>query len=107
MKNINWINLIQNIVICIVIYPFFIIAFLISIPLSVVGWFVWSIIEFMLVFVHFIFTGDFSLFKYSSIGLLITYHSFHDLMIVFLPITLSIIQKINVFNKTLKTINRS
>lgn len=107
MKNINLINLIQNIVRCIVVYPFFIIALLISIPLSVVGWFVWSIIEFMLVFVHFIFTGDFSLFKYSTIGALITEHSFYDLMIVILPITMLIIQKISVFNKTLKTIRRS
>lgn len=107
MKNIIWINLIQNIVRCIVVYPLFLIALVISIPFSFVGWFAWSIIEFVLVFVHVIFTGDFSLFKYSSIGVLITDHSFYDLMIVLFPITIFIIQKINVFNKTLKTIRRS
>ena len=107
MKNINWINLIQNIVRCIITYPLFLIALVISIPLSIVGWFVCSVIELVLVFVHFIFTGDFSLIKYSSIRVLITDHSFYDLMIVLFPITMLLIKKINVFNKTLKPIRRS
>ena len=107
MKNINWINLIQNIVRCIIAYPLFLIALVISIPLSIVGWFVCSVIELVLVFVHFILTGDFSLFKDSSIRVLITDHSFYDLMIVLLPITMLLIKKINVFNKTLKPIRRS
>lgn len=107
MKKIIWRNVIYNIFRCIVAYPLFLIALVISIPLSVVGWFVCSVIELVLVFVHFIFTGDFSLFKDSSIRVLITDHSFYDLMIVLLPITMLLIKKINVFNKTLKPIRRS
>lgn len=106
MKNIIWINVIKNIIRCIVAYPLFLIALVISIPLNIIGWFAW-IVEFVLDFFHFIFTGDFGLFKYSCIGELITDYSFCELMFVVFPITMSLPKKINNFNKTLDEIKRS
>lgn len=106
MKNINYINLFQNIARCIVAYPLFLIALVISIPINVVGWFTWAV-ELMAVFMRFIFTGKISLVIYSTIGDLITDFSFYDLMFVIVPITLMLTEKINEFNKTLKPIKRS
>ena len=106
MKNINWINLIQNIVRCIIAYPLFLIALVISIPSNIVGYLLW-ICEFVLTVLCFIFTGEFSFFKYSAIGELIIYHSFWDLMFVVFPATFILIKKIDDFNNTLYPIKRS
>ena len=38
MKNIIWEDLIQNIIRCIIAYPLFLIALVISIPLNIIGW---------------------------------------------------------------------
>ena len=106
MKNIIWRNFIQNIARCTIVYPLFFIAFVISIPFNVVGWLVWTF-EFVFAFVQYIFIGDFSLCKYSTIGHLITDFSFHDLMIVIFPSTMKIISAINDFNETLYSIKGS
>ena len=106
MKNIIWRNLIYNIFRCIVAYPLFLIAFVISIPFNIVSYLFW-IGEFVLAVVCFIFTGEFSLFRYSAIGELIIYHSFWDLMIVVFPATFILIKKIDDFNDTLYPIKRS
>ena len=106
MKNIIWRNLIQNIFRCIIVYPLFLIALVISIPFNIVGWLFW-IFEFVLAVLCFIFTGDFCLFKYSAIGEMIIYHSFCDFMLVIFPVTLFLIEAIDNFNKTLKLIKRS
>ena len=94
MKNINWRNLIYDIFRCIIAYPLFLIAFVISIPFNIVGYLLW-ICEFVLAVLCFIFTGEFSFFKYSAIGELIIYHSFWDLMFVVFPATFILIKKIN------------
>lgn len=107
MKNVIWGNLICNIFRCIVAYPFFLIVFVISILLSVLGCVVWSIIELVFMCVHFIFTGEISLFKDSIIRDLIKDHSFYNLMLVVLPFTMLIIKKINDFNESLKPIMKN
>ena len=106
IKSIIWRNLIYNIFRCIVAYPLFLIAFVISIPFNIVSYLFW-IGEFVLAVVCFIFTGEFSLFRYSAIGELIIYHSFWDLMIVVFPATFILIKKIDDFNDTLYPIKRS
>ena len=106
MKNIIWRNLICNIFRCIVAYPLFLIAFIITIPFNIVGYLLW-ICEFVLAVLCFIFTGEFSLFRYTAIGELIIYHSFWDLMIVVFPATFILIKKIDDFNDTLYPIKRS
>ena len=106
MKKIIWRNLICNIFRCIVAYPLFLIALVISIPFNIVIYLFW-IFEFVLAVVCFIFTGEFSLFRYSAIGELIIYHSFWDLMFVVFPATLILIKKIDYFNNTLYSIRRS
>ena len=106
MKNIIWINLIQDIIRCIVAYPFFLIVFVISIPFNIVGYLLW-ICEFVLAFLCFMFTGAFSLSRYSVIVGLITDFSFEDLMIVVFPATFLLIKEINGFNETLYPIKRS
>ena len=106
MKNIIWGNLIQNIFRCIIVYPLFLIALVISIPFNIVGWLFW-IFEFLLAVLCFIFTGDFILLKDSAIGEMIIYHSFCDFMLVIFPVTLFLIEAIDNFNKTLKLVKRS
>ena len=106
MKNIIWGNLIKNIFRCIIAYPLFLIALVISIPFNIVGYLLW-ICEFVLAVLCFIFTGEFSLFRYTAIGELIIYHSFWDLMIVVFPATFILIKKIDDFNDTLYPIKRS
>ena len=106
IKSIIWRNLIYNIFRCIVAYPLFLIAFVISIPFNIVSYLFW-IGEFVLAVVCFIFTGEFSLFRYTAIGELIIYHSFWDLMIVVFPATFILIKKIDDFNDTLYPIKRS
>ena len=106
MKNIIWINLIQNIIRCIVAYPFFLIVFVISIPFNIVGYLLW-ICEFVVSVLCFIFTGAFSLSRYSVIVGLITDFSFEDLMIVVFPATFLLIREIKDFNETLQPIKRS
>ena len=106
MKNIIWEDLIQNIIRCIIAYPIFLIALVISIPLNVFGWFEW-IFELVLSFVQFVFTGDSGLFRYSGIVEFITNFSFEDLMIIVFPVTLLLIRKISDFNDTLYPIKRS
>ena len=106
MKNIIWRNLIQNIIRCIVAYPFFLIVFAISIPFNIVGYLLW-ISEFVVAVLCFIFTGAFSLSRYSVIVGLITDFSFEDLMIVIFPATFLLVREINDFNETLYPIKRS
>ena len=106
MKNVIWINLIQNIIRCIVAYPFFLIVFVISIPFNIVGYLLW-ISEFVVSVLCFIFTGEFSLLRYSVIVNLITDFSFEDLMIVIFPATFLLIREINEFNETLYPIKKS
>ena len=106
MKNIIWGNLIKNIFRCIVAYPLFLIALVISIPFNIVGYLLW-ICEFVLAVLCFIFTGEFSFFKYSAIGELIIYHSFWDLMFVVFPATFILIKEISDFNNTLYPIKKS
>ena len=106
MKNIIWGNLIKNIFRCIIAYPLFLIALVISIPFNIVGYLLW-ICEFVLAVLCFIFTGEFSFFKYSAIGELIIYHSFWDLMFVVFPATFILIKEISDFNDTLYPIKRS
>ena len=106
MKNIIWMNLIQNIIRCIVAYPFFLIVFAISIPFNIVGYLLW-ISEFVVAVLCFIFTGKFSLSRYSVIVGLITDFSFEDLMLVIFPATFLLIREINGFNETLYPIKRS
>ena len=106
MQNINWGNLIRNILRCIIAYPLFLIAFVISIPFNVVCYLFW-IGEFVLEFICFIFTGEFSFLKYSSIGELIMYHTFCDLIFVVFPATVILIMEIDDFNNTLYPIKRS
>ena len=105
MKNIIWMNLIQNIIRCIVAYPFFLIVFAISIPFNIVGYLLW-ISEFVVAVLCFIFTGSFSLSRYSVIVGLITDFSFEDLMFVVFPATFLLIREINCFNETLYPIKR-
>ena len=106
MKNINWRNLIYDIFRCIIAYPLFLIAFVISIPFNIVGW-LFLICELVSAFVQFIFIGDFDIFDYSTIVQLIRDFSFHDLMIVVFPITSKVIGAINDFNETLYPIKGS
>ena len=105
MKNIIWEDLIQNIIRCIIAYPIFLIALVISIPLNVFGWFGW-IFELVLSFVHFVFTGD-SGVRYSGIVEFIMNFSFEDLMIIVFPVTLLLIREISNFNDTLYPIKGS
>ena len=106
IQNIIWINLIQNIIRCIIAYPFFLIVFVISIPFNIVGYLLW-ISEFVVSVLCFIFTGEFSLLRYSVIVNLITDFSFEDLMIVIFPATFLLIREINGFNETLYPIKKS
>ena len=106
IKSIIWRNLIYNIFRCIVAYPLFLTAFVISIPFNIVSYLFW-IGEFVLAVVCFIFTGEFSLFRYTAIGELIIYHSFWDLMFVVFPATFILIKGIDNFNNTLYPIKRS
>ena len=106
MKNIIWINLIQNIIRCIIAYPLFLIALVISIPLNIVGWILW-ICTSIIAFFHFIFTGDPYLISYSCIGVLITDFSFDALLFVVFPVTMFLIESINNFNDTLYPIKKS
>ena len=106
MKNIIWRNLICNIFRCIVAYPLFLIAFIISIPFNIVGYLLW-ICEFVLAVLCFIFTGEFRFFKYSAIGEMIIDHSFCELMFVIFPATVILIIEIDDFNNTLYPIKRS
>lgn len=106
MKNIIWMNLIQNIIRCIVAYPFFLIVFVISIPFNIVGYLLWTS-EFVVAVLCFIFTGAFSLSRYSVIVGLITDFSFEDLMMVIFPATFLLIREIKDFNETLYPIKRS
>lgn len=106
MKNIIWINLIQNVIRCSVAYPFFLIVFVISIPFNIVGY-LWWISEFVVAVLYFVFAGEFSLLRYSVIVNLITDFSFEDLMIVVFPVTFLLIREINGFNETLCPIKRS
>lgn len=105
MKKIIWKNLIQNIFRCIIAYPIFLIALVISIPFNIIGYLLW-ICDFVLAVLCFIFTGEFSFFKYSAIGELIIYHSFWDLMFIVFPATFILIKKIDDFNNTLYPIRR-
>ena len=106
MKNIIWRNLIYNIFRCIVAYPLFLIALVISIPFNIVGWVLFNL-ELVIAFFHFIFTGSFGYIRYSAIVNLITDFSFEDLMIVIFPATFLLIREINGFNETLYPIKRS
>ena len=106
MKNIIWEDLIQNIIRCIIAYPLFLIAFVISIPLNIIGWFGW-IFELVLSFVQFVFTGNSDVLRYSGIVEIITNFSFEDLMIIVFPVTLLLIREISNFNDTLYPIKRS
>lgn len=112
MKNIIWKDLIQNIIRCIIAYPLFLIAFVISIPLNIIGWFGWIVelvtafVKLVTAFVQFIFIGS-SFIKYSTIGYLITDFSFEYLMFVLFPVTWWIYERINDFNDTLYPIKRS
>lgn len=106
MKDIIWKNLIQNIVRCIVAYPLFFIAFVISIPINIIGWFAF-IVEIVFDFLNFILTGNFGLFENTIIGNLITDFSFCDLIFVIFPLTFLITENTIDFNKTLKPIKRS
>ena len=106
IKSIIWRNLIYNIIRCIVAYPFFLIVFVISIPFNIVCYFVWRS-EVVVSVPCFIFTGAFSLSRYSVIVNLITDFSFEDLMIVVFPATFLLIREINGFNETLYPIKRS
>ena len=106
MKNIIWGNLIKNIFRCIIAYPLFLIALVISIPFNIVGYLL-CICEFVLAVLCFIFTGAFSLSRYSVIVGLITDFSFEDLMIVVFPATFLLIREIKDFNETLYPIKRS
>ena len=93
MKKIIWKNLIWNIFRCIVAYPLFLIAFVISFPFNIVGYLLW-ICEFVLAVLCFIFTGEFRFFKYSAIWELIIDHSFCELMFFVFPATFILIEKI-------------
>ena len=106
MKKIIWRNLIYNIFRCIVAYPLFLIALVISIPFNIVGWVLFNL-ELVIAFFHFIFTGSFGYIRYSAIVNLITDFSFKDLMIVIFPATFLLIREINGFNETLYPIKRS
>ena len=106
MKNIIWRNIIYNIFRCIVAYPLFLIALVISIPFNIVGWVLFNL-ELVIAFFHFIFTGSFGYIRYSAIVNLITDFSFKDLMIVIFPATFLLIREINGFNETLYPIKRS
>ena len=106
MKNIIWRNVIQNVIRCIVAYPFFLIVFVISIPFNIVGYLLWTS-EFVVEVLCFIFTGEFSLSRDSVIVGLITDFSFEDLMFVVFPATFLLIREINCFNETLYPIKRS
>ena len=106
MKNIIWEDLIQNIIRCIIAYPIFLIAFVISIPLNIIGWFGW-IFELVLSFVQFVFTGNSGVLRYSGIVEIITNFSLEDLMIIVFPVTLLLIREISNFNDTLYPIKRS
>lgn len=105
MKNIIWEDLIQNIIRCIIAYPIFFIALVISIPLNVFGWITW-IFDLVAAFAQFIFIGG-SFIKYSTIGCLITDFSFEYLMFVLFPVTFSLIKRFNYFNNSLYPIKRS
>lgn len=106
MKNIIWEDLIQNIIRCIIAYPIFLIALVISIPLNVFGWFGW-IFELVLSFVQFVFTGNSDVLRYSGIVEIIMNFSFEDLMIIVFPVTLLLIREISNFNDTLYPIKGS
>lgn len=106
MKNIIWINLVHNIIRCIVAYPFFLIVFVISIPFNIVGYLLW-ISEFVVAVLCFVFTGEFSLLRYSVIVNLITDFSFEYLMFVIFPATVILIIEIDDFNNTLYPIRKS
>ena len=106
MKNIIWRNVIYNIFRCIVAYPLFLIALVISIPFNIVGWALFNL-ELVIAFFHFIFTGSFGYIRYSAIVNLITDFSFEDLMIVIFPATFLLIREINGFNETLYPIKKS
>ena len=106
MKSIIWEDLIQNIIRCIIAYPIFLIALVISIPLNVFGWFGW-IFELALSFVQFVFTGNSDVLRYSGIVEIITNFSFEDLMIIVFPVTFSLIKAFNYFNNTLYPIKGS
>lgn len=82
MKNIIWGNLIQNIIRCIIAYPLFLIAFVISFPFNIFGLFI-MITEILL------------------------YYSFRELIIVLFPVTWWIYEKINDFNESLYPIKGS
>ena len=106
IKSIIWRNLIYNIIRCIIAYPLFLIALVISIPFNIVGWILW-ICTSILAFFHFIFTGDSYPIAYSCIVVLISDFSFEALLIVVFPVTMMIIESINNFNDTLYPIKRS
>lgn len=106
MKNIDWINLILNIIRCVIAYPLFLIALVISIPLNIVGWIIW-IFTSIVAFFHFIFTGDPYSITYSCIVELITNFSFDALLFVVFPVTMMLIESINNFNDTLYPIKKS
>ena len=106
MKNIIWEDLIQNIIRCIIAYPLFLIALVISIPLNIIGWFGW-IFELVLSFVQFVFTGNSGVLRYSGIVEIITDFSFEYLIFVLFPVTFSLIKAFNYFNDTLYPIKRS
>ena len=105
MKNIIWKNLIQNIIRCIIAYPLFLIAFVISIPLNIIGWFIW-IFDLVTAFAQFIFIGGYFI-KYSTIGCLITDFSFEYLMFVLFPVTFLLTKAFNDFNDSLYSIKGS
>lgn len=106
MKNIIWGNLIQNIIRCIIAYPLFLIAFVISIPFNIFGWFI-IIVEILLAVAIFIFIGKFDLIRYSTIWDLVLYHSFRDLMFTLFPATSWVYEKTNDFDDSLYPIKRS
>ena len=106
MKNIIWEDLIQNIIRCIIAYPLFLIALVISIPLNIIGWVIW-IFDLVAAFAQFIFIGGGFFIKYSTIGHLITDFSFEYLIFVLFPVTFSLVKAFNYFNDTLYPIKRS
>lgn len=106
MKNIIWEDLIQNIIRCIIAYPIFFIALVISIPLNVFGWITW-IFDLVAAFAQFVFTGNSVVLRYSGIVEIIMNFSFEYLMFVLFPVTFSLIKRFNYFNNSLYPIKRS
>ena len=107
MKNINWVNLIHNLISCIIAYPFFILLFIILSPFNVILWIMW-LIELIVCLFRYIFTSD-SQFKNTSLYWMLFENDENFITRcsdVFL-ISFIVFDLVDIFNKTLKKIKKS